>query len=277
MDLTDVSNSHLRVLSIPVRSAPNGLLFGWNLSLYRDHQHYSTLDIAPNDWEDHWLQAFCPLYDLETADREVILVALIRDTNWKFDACTRSEGILAVPLLTHRISAGEDANVERNDLWECEKEFIVGVCGFHLLMNPGQMGLYNDSIRNQRLEQRLDRILHTPDFAPVVDIGDDSFLATLCAMKLPDNATTSVYSFEPRELSRLRWQAISESNGVSLALIAGHPSNPQVAELFGEEGIRNVLWNGHNYQMEDHCVMEALSYWCMVNSMRGTAWRPSLL
>lgn len=137
-------------------------------------------------------------------------------------------------------------------------------------MNTGHMGLYNDSTRNRRLEQRLDQLLRSPDFAPIVDIGDDSFLATRCAMKLPQGAKLPVYSFEPRELSRLRWQAISESNGVSLALIAGHPSHPQVAELFGKEGIRSVLWNGHNYQMEDHCVMEALSYWCMVNSMRGT-------
>ena len=109
------------------------------------------------------------------------------------------------------------------------------------------------------------------DVAPIVDIGDDSFLATLCAMKRPEGSETPVYSFEPRELSRLRWQAISESNGVSLAIIAGHPSNPQVAEVFGKEGIRSVVWNCHNYQMEDHCVMEALSYWCMVNSMRGSA------
>ena len=147
----------------------------------------------------------------------------------------------------------------------------VGVCGFHWLMNVGHMGLYNDAARNQRIEKRIDRLLRTRDFAPIVDIGDDSFLATLCAMKLQDASETPVYSFEPRELSRLRWQAISESNGVSLAIIAGHPSNPQVAEVFGKEGIRNVVWNCHNYQMEDHCVMEALSYWCMVNSMRGIA------
>ena len=61
MDLTDTSNQRLLLRSIPVRSAPNGLLFGWDLALYRGRQHYSTLDVAPDDWEDHWLQAFCPL------------------------------------------------------------------------------------------------------------------------------------------------------------------------------------------------------------------------
>ena len=128
----------------------------------------------------------------------------------------------------------------------------VGVCGFHWLMNVGHMGLYNDAARNQRIEKRIDRLLRTRDFAPIVDIGDDSFLATLCAMKLQDASETPVYSFEPRELSRLRWQAISESNGVSLAIIAGHPSNPQVAEVFGKEGIRNVVWN---------CDLYSLSCW----------------
>lgn len=92
MDLTDSSNQRLLIRSIPVRSAPNGLLFGWDLALYRGRQHYSTLDVAPADWEDHWLQAFCPLYDLEAADQSVCLVALLRDTNWKFDACARQEG-----------------------------------------------------------------------------------------------------------------------------------------------------------------------------------------
>lgn len=92
MDLTDASNQRLLTCAIPVRSAPNGLLFGWDLSLYRGRQHYSTLDVAPSDWEDHWLQAFCPLYDLEAAERTVFLVALLRDTNWRFDACARETG-----------------------------------------------------------------------------------------------------------------------------------------------------------------------------------------
>lgn len=92
MDLTDTSNQRLLLRSIPVRSAPNGLLFGWDLALYRGRQHYSTLDVAPSDWEDHWLQAFCPLYDLEAAERTVFLVALLRDTNWRFDACARETG-----------------------------------------------------------------------------------------------------------------------------------------------------------------------------------------
>lgn len=38
-----------------------------------------------------------------------------------------------------------------------------------------------------------------------------------------------------------------------------------------------VLWNGHFYQMEDNTVMEAMSYWCCVNALRGKLREDALL
>ena len=135
-------------------------------------------------------------------------------------------------------------------------------------MNTGHMGLYNDQIRNQQFERRLSQLISTDNCGPIVDVGDDSYLSILFSLK-SSHANYAVYSFEPRELSRLRWKSVIELNHVNVALIAGQPSNPQIEEIFGKEGIRAVIWNCHNYQMEDHCVMEALSYWCIVNSMRS--------
>lgn len=135
-------------------------------------------------------------------------------------------------------------------------------------MNTGHMGLYNDQIRNQRFERRLSQLSDVDNFGPIVDVGDDSYLSILASLKSP-HSNYVIYSFEPRELSRLRWESVIELNHVNVTLIAGQPSNPQIEDIFGKEGIRAVLWNCHNYQMEDHCVMEALSYWCIVNSMRS--------
>ena len=83
-------------LKVPITATPNGLIFGWNLALYQDRHHYSTLDISWEDWEDHWLQAFCPLYDLQNASAHVYLVARMEDTNWKFNACSCYDGNFSI-------------------------------------------------------------------------------------------------------------------------------------------------------------------------------------
>lgn len=46
-------------------------------------------------------------------------------------------------------------------------------------------------------------------------------------------------------------------------------NNPDISSIMQPSEIGSVFWNFHHYQMEDHCVMEALSYWCMVNAVRG--------
>ena len=38
-----------------------------------------------------------------------------------------------------------------------------------------------------------------------------------------------------------------------------------------------VVWNGHFYQMTDNTVMEAMSYWCCVNALRGKLREDALL
>ena len=98
VDLTTTTNTRMFSLKVPITTTPNGLIFGWNLALYQNRYHYSTLDNSLEDWEDHWLQAFCPLYDLQNVSTHVYLTALMEDTNWKFNACSCYDGIFRIPF-----------------------------------------------------------------------------------------------------------------------------------------------------------------------------------
>lgn len=65
------------------------------------------------------------------------------------------------------------------------------------------------------------------------------------------------------------WKQIIEANGGKNVLINGTPNHPDIGSIFSSQSIGTVVWDFHNYQMENHAVMEAISYWCMVNSLRG--------
>ena len=85
------------------------------------------------DWEDHWLQAFYALPGLEAAQKEVFLIALMRDTNWRFAAC-----------------CAKDAEYQKEKM-ETFKPLACS-CGFHALMNAGLMSMYQNRERNGVLE-----------------------------------------------------------------------------------------------------------------------------
>ena len=51
-------------------------------------------------------------------------------------------------------------------------------------------------------------------------------------------------------------------------LISSPCNNPDLASVFHEKEIGGIFWDFHHYQMEDHCINEALSYWCMVNAVK---------
>ena len=140
VDLTDTMNKHLINLSIPLTSCPNGLLFSWTVSLYGNRHTYSTTSSSNNNqvWQDHWLQAYYALPNTNGLKESIELVGYMSDTNWKFDCCGREKDIPAVKsgMMTH----------------------LQCTCGFHLLMSPNVIGMYNDVIRNQKLTSMLDRI-----------------------------------------------------------------------------------------------------------------------
>lgn len=61
---------------------------------------------------------------------------------------------------------------------------------------------------------------------------------------------------------------VVEANG-SRNMLIDAPFAPQVLQqVFGPKPIGGIVWDFHHYQMESHCVMRALSYWCMVNALR---------
>lgn len=145
VDLTDTTNKHLLNISIPITSCPNGLLFSWTVFLYGDKHTYSTTPSAENKqkWQDHWLQAYYGLPNTVDLKECVELVGYMSDTNWKFDCCARKNDV-------NRVKSGMMKPLQ------CS-------CGFHLLMSPSLIGMYNDSIRNQKLSLMMDRILsHSP-------------------------------------------------------------------------------------------------------------------
>ena len=55
-------------------------------------------------------------------------------------------------------------------------------------------------------------------------------------------------------------------------LINAPPNHPDLNTIFTEGSVGGIIWNCHQYQMEDNVVMAAISYWCMVNAVRGRHW-----
>ena len=78
-----------------------------------------------------------------------------------------------------------------------------------------------------------------------------------------------IYSFEQKTLSLYLWKHVIETNGTKNVLINGAPNHPDLHSIFSNQPIGTIVWDFHHYQMEDHVVMEAISYWCMVNCLRG--------
>ena len=102
------------------------------MALYNNRFHYSThcSHTRPEDWQDHWLQAFYALHGLAAAQHKVHLVALMRDTNWRFEACAR-----------------KDAEYQRMKMGTFKP--LGCSCGFHALMSTGLMALYQNESRNR--------------------------------------------------------------------------------------------------------------------------------
>ena len=145
VDLTDTTNKHLLNISIPITSCPNGLLFSWTVFLYGNKHVYSTTPSVENKqkWQDHWLQAYYTLPNTDDLKEYVELVGYMSDTNWKFDYCARKS----------------DVNLVKSEMMKP----LQCSCAFHLLMSPSMIGMYNDSIRNQKLSLMMDRIIsHSP-------------------------------------------------------------------------------------------------------------------
>lgn len=106
----------------------------------------------------------------------------------------------------------------------------------------------------------------------VIDVGDDSLLSTALSKHLLSHAklnTFDVYSFEQKTVSLLRWKHIVEMNGTKNALINAPPNHPDLGTIFTEGSVGGIVWDCHHYQMEDHSVMAAISYWCMANALRS--------
>lgn len=135
MNLAGGRNNPLTEVTIPITAPPNGLLFSWRVALYRSQFQYSThcAHTRPEDWQDHWLQAFYALHGLEKAQREVHLVALMRDTNWRFEACVQ-----------------KDAEYQRAKMSTFKP--LGCCCGFHALMSTALMALYQNERRNRAVD-----------------------------------------------------------------------------------------------------------------------------
>lgn len=144
MDLTDSMNKHLLNISIPVTERPNGIMFSWTVSLYRNNHIYSTKLSVDNKqkWQDHWLQAFYALHETERVEGCIELIAYMSDTNWRFDCCLRKQ----------------DVNSVKSSMMKP----LQCSCGFHLLMSPSLIGMYNDLLRNQKMSAMIERIVSHP-------------------------------------------------------------------------------------------------------------------
>ena len=100
----------------------------------------------------------------------------------------------------------------------------------------------------------------------LLDIGDDSLLSTSLSLKLlqhPKLTPFPIDSLEEKTGSLLLWRHIISSNKANNTLIPSLSSTDANV----------VVWDGHQYQMEDHCVMAGISYWCRVNRLRGEVGR----
>ena len=87
---------------------------------------------------------------------------------------------------------------------------------------------------------------------------------------LSKRSSSPIYSFEQKTLSLFIWKQIVESNEGTNVIINGPPNHPDLHSVFSNQPIGTIVWDFHHYQMEDHVVMEAISYWCMVNCLRGS-------
>lgn len=141
VDLTGGRNNPLTEVTVPISHPPNGLLFSWTVALYHHHHEYSTRAelVRTEDWEDHWLQAFYALSGLEAAQKEVHLIALMRDTNWRFAAC-----------------CAKDAAYQKVKMGAFKP--LTCSCGFHALLNTGLMSMYQNRGRNEVLENAVQRV-----------------------------------------------------------------------------------------------------------------------
>ena len=149
IDLTDGRNPSLITLSIPVSSVPNGLLFFWTVSLYKNKHEYTTRNCKESGqkWQDHWLQAFYALDVPENASKSIELVAFRTDTNWRFDCCVSKKEVSSIK--------------------ESIQKPLRCTCGYHALLNTQLIAMYNDATRQSKLTNLLNRILLNSQKSPI--------------------------------------------------------------------------------------------------------------
>lgn len=149
VDLTDGKNPSLITLSVPLSSAPNGLLFYWTVSLYKNKHVYTTRNCKESGqkWQDHWLQAFYALDVPENVSKSIELIAFRTDTNWRFDCCISKREVSAVK--------------------ESIQKPLRCTCGYHALLNTQLIAMYNDTVRQSKLLNLINRILLKSQKSPI--------------------------------------------------------------------------------------------------------------
>ena len=96
----------------------------------------------------------------------------------------------------------------------------------------------------------------------LLDIGDDSLLSTSLSLKLQQHP----------KLTPFHLDSLEEKTG---SLISANTANTTLIPSISSTDANVIVWDGHQYQMEDHCVMAGISYWCRVNRLRGEEDEPS--
>ena len=102
----------------------------------------------------------------------------------------------------------------------------------------------------------------------LLDIGDDSLLSTSLSLKLQQHP----------KLTPIHLDSLEEKNGSLLLrrhVISANTANTTLIPSISSTDANVIVWDGHQYQMEDHCVMAGISYWCRVNRLRGEEDEPS--